>query len=159
MQYQKNINFSGSISRAIEFLYGTFKPLGFSICNMSTTSIDVVGSGLKNSKENPLLGFSSILFLFQNSQVIVKAELGGILKLQKALMIFMAVFELLFILGFGYFWWTIPSLKNKPYLWLCVILPFSPWYLILPLMFRKLEEKTKNSLEALLITMETFAKK
>lgn len=137
---------------------------GFTIAKRDATSASLNGPGLNSTKQNPLLGASSIRLEMRGQQLCLDAELGGVDTMRRFLMRFPLflglglgllfgvvgglIFGQQFGVGFGVPW--APGWK-----WMLVafggsMLPVAPWLFLSPMISNLVRNRTESALTALL---------
>ena len=87
------VAFTGDARRAFEAALQTLLPLGFEVEEQSSLRLAVTGPGFNSTRQNALLGISRAEFRAEHSSLVVKAELGGLDRFQRLMLIFMIGLE------------------------------------------------------------------
>jgi len=156
MKYEKTITFKGDPEKAFEVAINTLIPHGFAIKKKAPRCIEFLGPDtLGNKGQNPLTGVSNLTAESGLYGLELKAELGGILKTVKFLVIFVVSMALFFLVLFGFLFGKNP---DSPNFILLSLLPLAPWPLIIPIMLTVMKTRTKKSLDSLLNNMALLSK-
>jgi hypothetical protein len=154
MEIRRSALISGSPERALEIAREAFVFNNFRLKNLTHTSFEVEGPGMRNSHQNPLLGISRAHIDAVGGELTATADLGGWRKMMFGLVALiigltvMAVFILIYFPTRPY----APALR--PWIGLA---PTAPWIIILPLMARWMRRRVEKALETLLANAVAMA--
>ena len=157
MDYEKTVPFNGSPEKAFETARNTFLPHGFEIVGSSSTTLEVAGPGTLWTKgQDPMVGVSKACISAADGGLSIKAELGGVTKAVKYLILFILGMAVFFILVFGFLF---SARQGQPInkIILTSIAPFIPWPVIIPLMAIWMRSRTCKALDTLLNNMVVLA--
>ncbi len=157
MNYQKTVSFSGNPRKAFEIAQNTFLPHGFQIANSSESILEVLGPGTLWTKgQDPMVGVSKACISAADGSISIKAELGGVTKAIKYLILFILGMAIFFILMFG-FLFTVKQGQPINKTILMSIAPLIPWPVIIPLMAIWMKSRTCKALDTLMNNMIALA--
>jgi len=151
--YEEKVDFFGDASRAIDTALRTLLPLGFEIESQGSSYLTVKGSGMNSTRQNALQGVSRAEFTADRGSLRVRAELGGVDRMQRFLVLLllgMGLFDSMVFLGLWYF---LDELRAHPWFLIIPLLTFFPWIIIGPLLARWIGKRTREALGALLRNM------
>ena len=151
------VAFTGDARRAFEIALQTLLPLGFEVAEQSSISLVATGPGFNSTRQNALLGISRAEFSAERSSLVVKAELGGLDRFQRLMLIFMislGAFDSLLLLAL---WFFIERLRTHTWFLAIPVIIFIPWIFIARVMTRWISKRTKNALNTLLHNMAMLA--
>ncbi len=155
--FEDKLDFNGDAASAFDIALRTLLPLGFEIESQGSSHLTVKSPGMNSTRQNPLQGISYADFTIEHSSLQVRAELGGVDRLQRFLVLLllgMGMFDSLVFLGLWYF---LDKLHAQPWFLIIPLLTFLPWIIIAPLLARWIGKRTRDSLGSLLrdMTMRT----
>ena len=151
------VAFTGDPHRAFEIALQTLLPLGFEVAEQSSLHLVVTGPGFNSTRQNALLGISRAEFSAEHSSLVVKAELGGLDRFQRLMLIFMiglGAFDSLLLLAL---WFFIERLRTHTWFLAIPVIIFIPWIFIAPVLARWIRKRTKSALNTLLHNMAILA--
>jgi len=151
------VAFTGDARRAFDAALQTLLPLGFEVEEQSSLHLVVTGPGFNSTRQNALLGISRVEFSAERSSLVVNAELGGLDRFQRLMLIFMigvGAFDSLLLLAL---WFFIERLRTHTWFLAIPVIIFIPWIFIAPVMTRWISKRTKNALKTLLHNMAMLA--
>lgn len=136
---------------------------GFTIISRDSETAHLIGPGLHSTKQNPLLGASSIHLRLEKQQLRLDAELGGVDSMRRFLYRFPLrlglglglSFGILGGLGFGRQFgvgFGVPWAQGWAWFFLALaggLLPVAPWLVLSPLLSRLIQTRTQNALTSL----------
>lgn len=154
---------TGPTDGVLQSAITTFTNNGFAITQHDSTSALLTGPGLHSTKQNPILGISSVTLRLHESELVAVAELGGVDSMRR----FLIRFPLLLGIGLGLFFgigggflfgqhsgvvFGVPWASG--WHWLIVamggaMLPVLPWLVLAPLISGMVRKRTEKSLETL----------
>jgi hypothetical protein len=145
---------------------------GFAIVDRDANSAHLTGPGLNSTKQNPLLGASSIHLEIQDKKLCLDAELGGVESMRRFLMRFPfmlglglgllfgvvggLVFGQQFGVGFG-----VPWAQGFTWMLLAIgaaMLPVAPWLFLSPMISKMIQTRTQNALTTLVTNAVQMSK-
>ena len=88
LEYDKTEIFSGNASVVLSSLRDAFLQQGFELLAHDEHSFQVRGGGMTSTKQSPLLGVSKAEVVVAASDVTLRAELGGVRRMQYFVMLF-----------------------------------------------------------------------
>ena len=145
---------------------------GFRIVELDASSASLTGPGLNSTRQNPLLGATSIQLQADSRQLVAHAELGGVDRMRKFLFTFPPLlgmglgllmgiiggltFGKQFGIGFGVpfaqgWWWMVTAMV------MC-LLPVSPWLVLSPIMSNMIRKRTECAIESLIHNAQMMTK-
>ena len=169
MVYSNSVAFSGDPERLLSVASTILMTNGFAVVEQDAARILFAGPGLNSTKQNPLLGASSVHVRASDGLLTIEAEYGGVESLRR----FMIRFPLLLGLGIGLafavimlaaiigmhlsgidfgaattvVWWS-PLLVMLP-----ALLAVSPWVFLAPWIRQHLERKTTAAIDTLMVNV------
>jgi len=156
-QYTSSVPFKGDAAKVFDWALGVLTPLGFQTVERKESSLEVVGSGMRIPRQNPLAGASRIQLSHDDDELTVTAELGGVERVTRFLAVFpqvvLQILALVFIVVFGLVLrmegWALPAaivVGGNAILWL----------ILAPLIGRAFRKRTCEGLDALVQNMATI---
>lgn len=143
--------YSGSPEELLRSFVPTLTQLGFRLEKQTPDSREFVGPGMSSSRQSPLLGASRILVRIEGRDVRVQAELGGVAKMKRFLVMLIGGL----CVGLGALFGGLGAaglMKSRNggefHFWI-VLLPFVPWVFLIPWMARLIEKRTRAALDTL----------
>lgn len=152
------------IERTFANALQVLEAVGFRILSCDKRQAELQGPGLNSTKQNPLLGATSIHLRCTENRILLDANLGGVATMERFLKWFPLGLGLLlgtlfaFVGGFGFgrgfgIPFGVPWAQGLNWIvvaYLFALLPISPWIFISPWMIRMIRNRTKSALETLL---------
>lgn len=157
MKYEKEEYFDGNLAKAIDVARNTFLPNGFEIVDSSDSKLEVTNrSNLWGYNQHPLNGVSKAYISRSDGKIILKAELGGVTKMIKYLILFIGGMMVFFLFFFGIQF----HIQGQPIdkLLRMVWAPFAPWPIAIPLMGVWFKKRADRALDTLLKNMISAGK-
>ncbi len=106
MEYDKTARFTGNASIVLSSLRDAFLNQGFELVTHEGHSFEVRGGGMMSTRQHPLVGVSRAEAVVAASDVTLKAELGGVRRMQYFIMLFPSAL----VLGLCVvFYFTVPN--------------------------------------------------
>ena len=105
---------------ARDIILQTLLPLGFEIVCDSSHALTLAGPGYRSTRQNPLLGISRASFELGRSSISIDAELGGLNRMTKLLLIILVGVGLFDSATFFGLWYFLPALNEHK------------WFLFIP---------------------------
>ena len=151
--HEASIPYSGDSQRAMDIALQSLLPLGFKIESQGSARLVVSNKTYNSTKQNALMGISHAEFEAGHSTLSVKAQLGGVERMQNFLIFLLlglGVFDAILLTGLWYF---LDALR--PHTWFLVfpLVSLLPWALILPRMTAWISKRTLDALDVLLSNM------
>jgi len=157
MKYEKEEYFKGDLAKAIDLAKNTFLPNGFEIIDSSNSSFEVTNrSNVWGSNQHPLNGVSKACISGSGGKITLKAELGGVTKMIKYLILFIGGMMVFFLIFFGIQFHVQGQPVNK--LLRMIWAPFVPWPIAIPLMGVWFKKRADRALDTLLKNMISAGK-
>lgn len=152
MEYEKTATFTGKNTDALAIAKTTLLPNGFRIINSNENSLSMKAdsSAWLQRQNNAIIGVSEVHIYIENSTISLKAELKNIDKVIIFLIIFLAGLAALLA---GIFAAVFSKTEGEPNIGLILLMAFSPWPVLLPLMYFFFKARTRRSLDILLSNM------
>ena len=151
------VNYSGDGQRALDTALQNLLPLGFKVESQGSRHLVVTSQASYNStKQDALLGISRVEFEIGHSAMTVKAELGGVQRVQRMLFLLLACLEVLYLVIFSAMWYLIDKLRPYPWILAFPLAAFIPWIFAGPKLTGWLKSHTVDALGALLAEMTAF---
>lgn len=151
MDYSASKPFRGDVDKALTFAVTALTPMGFRVERKSTDSVELTAPRLQRTRQSALVGASRLRVLHRSGELIVEAELGGVRRLAR----FVLVFPLVLCVFLGVVFTVINLATDQVGAWLpagvAIGVNVIVWLVIGPLLARHLKRKTLASLEALLV--------
>lgn len=148
MEYRTSRPFSGNVSAALEVARSVFISNGFKVDMPNNTELVATGSGMTSSRQNPLLGVTSVKVTIGPASINLSATLGGVRWMRN--------FLFLFPLGLGVFLIILFALLSLPWIaFLSVLFAIMPWLILAPLFTGWIRRRTLRALDTLLYNMES----
>jgi hypothetical protein len=151
MEYASAVAFEGDTAKAFDLAAAALTSLGFRIVARDSSSLDLMGPGMTNTRQSPLLGASRIRVSRSAHELWLKAELGGAERMKRFLTLFpvglslflCVLFFVLFSFVFDHRAWVVPVVAVTGANALL-------WLLLAPLLARQVHARTCRGLDALL---------
>lgn len=158
MDYKKEEYFEGDLAKAIDVAKNTLLPNGFEIIDSSDSYLEAVNrTGLWGYNQYPLNGVSKAYISGRDGKVALKAELGGVAKMIKYLILFIGGMMVFFLIFFGIQFHVQGQPINK--LLRMIWAPFAPWPIAIPLMGIWFKKRADRVLDTLLKNMISSGKR
>lgn len=151
--HEEFVSFSGDGARAISTALQTLLPLGFQVESQGSSHLFVTNSRYRSAQDSPLSGISRAEFNLDRFSLNVKAELGGVEKMRRYLLIVLLGSSIFDAVLFTALWYFIEELHAKTWLLVFPLVILLPWIFIGPYMSRWLKNRTVDALKALLDEM------
>lgn len=151
--HETSIAYSGDSQRAMDMALQTLLPLGFQIESQGSAHLIVSNSSYNSTRQSGLKGISRAEFNAGHSTLSVRAELGGVERLQRFLLFLLlgvGVFDTLMLTGLWYF---LETLRAHTWFLAIPILSLLPWVFIAPRMTVWIRQRTLDALDILLSNM------
>jgi len=159
MDYEKTIEFGEDVEKAFDVAKSTFLPHGFQIVSISDTDLEVAGPGTYWTKgQDPMVGISKAHISAVDGKLSIRAELGGVTKAVKYLVIFIVAMAVLFLAVFAIVFGQSQGQSMRKVL-LISLGPLAPWVVIAPLMGRFLKSRTCRAIDVLMNNIVALGKK
>ncbi len=157
MKYERTEYFAADSAKAMDVAKNTFLPNGFEIISSSDSMLEVVNrSSVWGYNQHPLNGVSKAVITGGNGKITIKAELGGVTKMIKYLILFIVGMMVFFVIVFGIQFHVQGQPLNK--LLRMVWMPFVPWPVLIPLMGLWFKKRACRALDTLLNNMIALSK-
>jgi hypothetical protein len=78
MDYEKTIPFRGGTEKALEMARNIFIQQNFQIVASTDSAVELTGPGMLSSRQNPLVGLSSVTVRATYSSLSIEADFGAI---------------------------------------------------------------------------------
>lgn len=111
--------------------------------------IRAAGEGLRGRWAEPLRGATLVQIRISEREIRAEAVLGGAAQVRRLLSIALGGLALLFLAGTAIAWVLVPGLRQLPWVWAFVLLPFIPWIGLGPVLARAVRSAGKEALEQL----------
>jgi len=150
---EDSVSFSGEPSHAFDTALRTMLPLGFQVISEGSGLLVLSGPGFTSTRQNALLGVSRAEFTAERSSLKVRAELGGVDRMQLFLIVLLVglgLFDSLIFLGL---WWFLDALRARAWFLFIPALTLLPWVIIGPILARWIGKRTREALRQLLQNM------
>jgi len=158
MIYAKTVEFDGDKAEALKICTNTLLPHGFRITGSSDTSLEADGPAYMMVKgQDPMVGVSKISVAVRSREIEVTAELGGIDKVIKFMIVLIVGLAVFFVILFGIIFGVVQQQGFGKVL-LLSLAPFIPWPVVIPLMAVFFKARTCRALDALVHNMVVLAK-
>lgn len=154
--YEENVRFSGDGKRAFDIALAALLPLGFQIESQNSTQLVFSGGRYFSTKQNALLGMSRVEFNLRPATLGIKAELGGVAKMQRFLQYILVGLCLFDVILFTILWVLLDELHPHPWILAIPLAVFIPWILIAPKMTTWIRERSVEAINSLLSKMTSF---
>ena len=157
MDYEKTEPFSGNVGKVLEVAKNVFIQHNFQIVRDSDTEVEFTGPGMLSSRQNPIVGISRICIRGTSGNLSIEAEFEGIRKLTKYLVFFIVGMAIFFVVFFGIIFPKQGQPADK--IILISLAPFTPWPVIIPLMYKWMKSRTSKALDRLLTNMVALGRR
>jgi hypothetical protein len=152
MDYSKGIPFVGDCEVALNAARLVLMQHGFTFGSIKDGVFEATGPGMSSSKQNPLMGASSVRITCAGGELRIEASFASIRKLGRTLAAVFAGVAVLLCAIFAVVFWG-----QDPRLALMGIAPFLPWIVLLPVLLSMLRKRTIRALDALLANAAAMA--
>jgi hypothetical protein len=146
MDYTQQTSFSGNFTKALDVCTATLTTLGFRIVSQEQYSRCFEGPGMQSTKQNPILGASTIRLSWKEQKLVLDAELKGLERMRQFLLFFPPGLALFFVMLFGILFHT----RGFGFVVLLSIAPLLPWLVLSPLLIKMTKTRTLQALDTLL---------
>ncbi len=151
MRYDNQVSFDGNRLRAFDLAIAALTALGFRVVQKGATTLALEGPGMTSTRQSPLTGASVIEIVAEGRRLGLQAELGGVRRMARFVLIFpIALGLLLGVLLLVVFSLTLRPGAGLPVVSLAVAGAVAPWLVLGPLMARWIRSRTTRALDALL---------
>lgn len=158
MDYEKAIDFTGNVKKALEVARNVFIQHSFEIVDSSDSAIELTATGIAWTKwQIPLVGISKVRIYGTTRNVSIEAEFGGIRKTTRFTILLILGLAVFFLVTFGILFIAIQGQPADKII-LISLAPFVPWPVIIPIMARFMKYRTSQALDALLHNMSVVGK-
>ncbi len=157
MEYEKVVDFAGDARKALEAARAALVQVGFQVSPIEESAFRATYSGWFDTRRNPLLAASTMVVAVRDGRLALGAELGGLGKLRKFLILLIGGMALLFLVGFGAF--MLPQVlqgKEHPAMLALPLAPFAPWPVLGPVIVRVSRARAVKALDTLLDNVRTI---
>ncbi len=154
--YEDFVPYTGEGERAFNVALQTLLPLGFLVESQGSSHLIVTNQHYNSTKQSALLGISRAEFSLGHSALTVKAELGGVERMQKFLLFILLGLGSFDVLLFTGLWYFIPELHGHIWFVFIPLLALIPWAFIAPHMTKWIRQRTLDALRTLLASMASF---
>ena len=151
MDYETEIPFKGDEKKALDVSLNVFISQGFEIVDKRDTSYELMGPGMWSTRQNPLVGISRVMVNAYSDRIKLRAEFGGIKKMQTFLLALICGMALFFIILFGYLFRDAPG-----YSIFIPLAPFFPWPFLIPIMVRVMKKRTLRAIDTFFKNMNAL---
>jgi hypothetical protein len=154
MQYSVSMPFRGDTDKAFSLAESALTAIGFRLTEKTAGSVEMVGPGMNDNRQSPLVGASRIHISSRRGELALEADLGGVVWISRfvqlfplGLCLFLAVlFSVVFGMVFG------PGIQV-----FAVAGPLGGiallWLFLGPLIARRIRARTCRGLDTLLANM------
>jgi hypothetical protein len=149
MEYHNSRHIPGDAVAASRRVVDILAGQGFRIAVPQRDAVELLGPGMRSSRQNPLVGASKVVVRSRDREVAIEAEFGALRRLIRSLGVFLfGMAVCLFVL----FAFVIPP--DDVYVRFVVpVLPLAPWLVLLPLMGSMLRRRTARAFDVLLLNV------
>jgi hypothetical protein len=150
--YETNLTFAGDTRRALDFIATTLAAAGFAIEQRNDSSLRATCPGMTGRRQNALGGLTWIEVSASSGLLSARAEAGKAKMITLIMAVMMAAMAVGFFLVFSH----VPFKVNghaRPESWhfgLATLLPFAPWIVLLPLIYRIAQRAARGAVDRLL---------
>ena len=153
-EFRETRPIAGDHGRAFGLALASLTSCGFRVTDKSAERMELVGPGMNNSRQSPLVGASRIVIRRSGENLELEADLGGVRTMERFVTLFPTGMPLLLGAILGAVFW----LKVGPGWWIWVIITavganFALWMVLGPIIARSMRRRTTSALEALLTNM------
>lgn len=159
--YQTSAPLSVDPDQSLLFAIMTLTSNGFAIDQQSKNNASLLGPGMNNTRQNPLLGASRVEVGIVGKQLQIQAELGALDRMKRFVTWFPLLLPLFLACVFVVLGFTMGQpfagafgANNGGFTWVLIVigiclLPGLPWLVLSPMMSRWMEKRTKQALDTL----------
>jgi hypothetical protein len=128
--------------------------IGFRLTDRTAGSMEMVGPGMNSSRESALVGASRIRLVGGGGELALDADLGGVARLSR----FVMLFPISLALCMGVLFALVFSIQFGLGLWILAVAAAvggyaALWFVLGPMMARSFRTRTCRGLDALLANM------
>jgi hypothetical protein len=153
MHHTQSLDFRGDPAPAFALATATLTASGFRLVAQTARSLEFAGAGMNSTRGNPLLGASQITLTADAGRIELQAELGGVRRMRRFLVVLLLGLSLLDVVVFGLQFHVFQGAPNWPKLLLVTAGPIAPWIVLGPLLVRLIRRRTIKALHPLLFNM------
>lgn len=143
--------FRGDVDKALTFVVTALTPIGFRVERTGAESVDLFGPPMQRTRQSALVGASRIRLAHRGGQLALEAELGGVRRITR----FVLVFPIALCLFLGLVFSVINIATGQVGAWLpagvAIGVNIVVWLVIGPIVVRHLRKKTLAALDTLLV--------
>jgi hypothetical protein len=148
--YEDSIPFTGSAEDAFTLALESLLPLGFRIEAQNSARLVLTNPSSKGFQQHALQGISRAEFALGPTRLSVKAELGGVERLQKSMLLVVLGLGSFDVLLFTGLWYFIPALHPHTWFLFIPLVALIPWAVTAPRMAARIRQRTLDALRILL---------
>ena len=159
MQYSASQPFHGDHLAAFYLAESVLTSLGFRSAQRTESTMEMLGPGMHSTRQTALLGATRITIARRSSDLSVEAELGGVAKMSRFVMLFPITLVLVLGVILTAVFWTV--FGSGIWIWAvagAIGVNGVTWLLIGPLMAKGMQTRTNRALDALLANMVAAAR-
>ncbi len=154
MQYTGSLPFKGNSDKAFGLAESALTALGFRLTQRTASSLEMTGPGMNSSRESVLVGASRVHVNKGNGELTMEADLGGVQRMTRFVMLFPITLCLFLALLFG----VVFTVANGPGNWMFAVagavgVNALTWMILGPWMARRFHKRTCDGLDTLLANM------
>ncbi len=154
MQYTGSLPFKGNADKAFGLAESALTALGFRLTQRTTSSLEMTGPGMNSSRESALVGASRVHVNKGNGELTMEADLGGVQRMARFVMLFPISMCLFLALLFGVVFTAVFGPGNWMYAVAGAIGANAlVWMVLGPWMARRFHKRTCDGLDTLLANM------
>lgn len=146
MAFHYEVPYSGNAQFAINSALQTLLALDFKIIDQTGSTLTVGSPGYHSTHQNALLGMSRGELFFSPSHISINAELGGVDRTARFLLILMLGMGAINAIVFTGLWFFVEQLHAQPWFLAIPALVFLPWILIAPRMAKWIRKRCEEAL-------------
>ncbi|MDO9546922.1 MAG: hypothetical protein Q7J07_09280 [Pelolinea sp.] len=146
MSFRYEAAYSGNSQFVIKTALQTLLPLGFKIIDQTVSALIVEGPGYNSTRQNALLGISRGELSFSRLSISINAELGGVDRMARFLLILLLGMGAIQAIIFTGLWFYVDRLHAQPWFLVIPALVFLPWIFIAPLMTKWISRRCEEAL-------------
>lgn len=137
-------------AHAKKIVLQTLLPLGFKMINDTSYGFTVNGPGYRSTRQSALLGISNAVFDFGRSHITIDAELGGLHRMARWLLIILIGVGIIDAAIFFALWYYLPELNQQRWFLFIPVLTLLTWIFIGPFMIKFLRHRCEDAINTLL---------